>query len=221
MMNANQHKGAEAYFLPLLYLGVFYITAMIAADLLTYKMVAVFGKTVSFALFIFPLTYSIGDITAEVFGKKVAIRLVLITLFADFLIDTALSLISHSPSPGMLGDMSKSIADVFSPLQQVFWGNLAGIAIGSIVNVSLMSKLKRLYHSKYFLLRSIGSTFCGEIIYTIIAYSIWFVGRVSWHDIEVMIAVSMGFKIIFAAISAVPSFYISRHLCLKGSKPSI
>jgi queuosine precursor transporter len=219
MRDLEQNKN-ETYFLPLLYLGVFYITAMITADLLTYKMVTVFGKTVSLALFVFPLTYSIGDIAAEVYGKKIAIRLVLITLFADFLIDTALSLTTNIPSPNMLGEMSKSLNIVFSPLQQVFWGNLIGITIGSIVNVTLMSKLKRIYHSKYFLLRSILSTFCGEVIYTIVAYLIWFVGRTSLHDIEVMIAVSMGFKVIFAAISSIPSFYISHRLCLKENKPS-
>ena len=83
-----------------------------------------------------------------------------------------------------------------------------------------MSMLKRIYHSKYFLLRSIASTFCGEIIYTIIAYLIWFVGKTSLHDIEVMIAVSMGFKLVFAAIASIPSFYISHQLCLKENKPS-
>jgi queuosine precursor transporter len=209
MPTSSENKNIKFY-LPLLYLGIFYITAMIAADLLTYKMVSVFGQTISLALIIFPLTYAIGDITAEVFGKSVAIRLVLVTLLADFFIDTALSLSTHVSSPEMLSEMTKSITVVFSPLQHVFWGNLIGISIGSIANVTLMSKLKSQLHSQYFILRSIVSTLCGEIIYTIIAYSIWFVGRTSLHNIEIMIAVSMSFKLFFAALSSIPSLYISR-----------
>ena len=220
-MKQFYHSNDEKYFIPLLYLGVLYITAMIAADLLTYRMVPFLGKAVSCSLFIFPLTYSLGDITAEVYGRHIAVRLVIITLLADFLIDTFLSLSLHIPTVSAHPDMMHSLNKVFSPLQQVFWGNFLGIAVGSIINVKLMSKLKAIYSSRFFLLRSIGSTFCGEIVYTVVAYLVWFKGISSLHDIEIMIAVSMGFKVVFAAFSALPSFYISKHLSLKENMPTI
>lgn len=199
------------YYTPLIYLGIFFVAAIIGADILTYKLISVFGLTASAALIFFPLTYAIGDIAAEVYGKHIAARLVLIAISAEFYVDTILSLTSRLPSPAE-ATISASFTDVLQPLQGIFWGNIVALVISALMNVMVMSKLKRLYKGRHFIIRSLIATFSSEIVYVIIAYTIWFVGRVPVETLLIMMAISMSFKIIFALLAAYPSALISSHI---------
>jgi uncharacterized PurR-regulated membrane protein YhhQ (DUF165 family) len=60
-------------FVPLMCLSIFFIAAIIGADVLTYKLIYLFGFTASAAIIFFPLTYLISDITVEVYGQKTAL----------------------------------------------------------------------------------------------------------------------------------------------------
>jgi uncharacterized integral membrane protein (TIGR00697 family) len=208
LTSKNQH----AYFyIPLMYLGVFFAAALIGADLLTYKLINVFGFTASAALIFFPLTYAIGDITTEVYGKSIAMRLVLISIGAEFYVDTVLSLVSHLPSSAEI-NLSSAFTKVLGPLQGIFWGNIIALTASALMNVAVMSRLKSIYKGHYFIIRSLIATFSSEIVYIIIAYTIWFVGRVSIQTLLTMMAISMLFKIIFALVVAYPSIVITRRI---------
>ena len=101
---------------------------------------------------------------------------------------------------------------MLQPLQGVFWGNIVALVISALMNVAVMSKLKKLYKGRYFIIRSLIATFSSEIVYVIIAYTIWFVGRVPVETLVIMMAISMSFKIIFALLAAYPSALISRRI---------
>jgi len=207
----NQDNRHARYYTPLMYLGIFFVAAIIGADILTYKLIIVFGYTASAALIFFPLTYAIGDIAAEVYGKKIAARLVLVAIGAEFYVDTVLSLTSRLPSPAET-TIAASFTDVLQPLQGVFWGNIIALVISALMNVTVMSKLKTLYKGRYFIIRNLIATFSSEIVYVIIAYTIWFVGRVPVKTLLIMMTISMSFKIIFALIAAYPSALISSRM---------
>ena len=199
------------YYTPLIYLGIFFATAIIGADLLTYKLISVWGYTASAALIFFPLTYALGDITAEVYGRPIAVPMVLIAIGAEFYVDTLLSCMSHLDSPSAM-DHSSAFTTVLGPLQEVFWGNVTALAISALMNVIVMSKLKSLYKGRYFIIRNLIATFSSEIVYVIIAYSIWFVGRVPLPTLLTMMAVSKSFKVIFALVVAYPSMLMTRRI---------
>jgi uncharacterized integral membrane protein (TIGR00697 family) len=204
-----QCKSIDKAYTPLVWLAVIYVAAMILADVLTYNVMPIFGVLVSTSLFVFPLTFSVGDITAESYGRRIALTLVIACLVGDFLVDSSLSLSTHYLSSADTHSFDSAYKTILYPLFQVFEGNFIGVLAGSIVNVLLMVRLKRFYQFRHFIPRSICSTFLGEITYTAIAYSIWFYNKGSADEILGMVAMSMGFKIIFAAIVSIPSCYIA------------
>ena len=135
----SHHSQYARYYTPLMYLGIFFVAAIIGADVLTYKLISVFGFTASAALIFFPLTYAIGDIAAEVYGRHIAAKLVLIAICAEFCVDTVLSLASSLPSPAEM-TIAASFTDVLQPLQGIFWGNIIALVISALMNVTVMSK---------------------------------------------------------------------------------
>ncbi len=211
MQTLNSKNQYASFYIPLLYLGVFFAAAVIGADILTYKLISVFGLTASAALIFFPLTYAIGDITAEVYGRPIAMRMVFISICAEFYVDTILSLVSHVNSPAAM-DLAPAFTTVLKPLQEIFWGNLIALIISAVMNVMVMSKLKLIYKGHYFVTRSLIATFSSEIVYIIIAYSIWFVGKIPLNTLCTMMIISMSFKVIFALVVAYPAVLITRYI---------
>jgi uncharacterized integral membrane protein (TIGR00697 family) len=205
------------FYLPLLYLGIFYVTAIIMADIVTYKLINFSGLVASASLFVFPLTYAISDIVTEAYGRHVALRLIFVALGAEFFSDGGLALMSHLPSPSDIILTANSYKIILAELPRIFVSNVFALIIGAILNINLMNKLKNLYHGRFFIIRSIISTLSGEIAYVILVYLFTFVGKVPFNKILIMMSVSMSFKIIFALIIAYPSAVIAHNIVTRKS----
>ncbi len=190
--------------IPLMYLSIFFIAAIIGADLLTYKLIYFFGFTASASIIFFPLTYTISDITVEAYGKKTALHMLGIAVLAEFYVDTLLSKLSLL-NTNNLDQLNSAYQLILKPLQEIFWGNLIALALSALMNVLVMNKLKKMYKGHYFIIRTFIATFSSELIYIVIAYAIWFWGVVSVPTLITMMLVSMSFKIVFALVLAYPA----------------
>lgn len=205
------------FFMPLVYLGMFYITAIIMADVATYRLFVIDGLVASSSLFFFPLTYSISDITTEVYGKRIALKLIFCAVIAEFFSDMGLSFITHVSSLPDMVMTNAAFSTVLGSLPRVFLSNVTALVLGAVLNVTIMYRLKEAYKGRYFVIRSIISTFSGEIVYVIVVYLITFVGKVPMREILVMMCVSMSFKIIFALIVAFPCAWIAHRIAKRAS----
>ncbi len=194
----------------LIWLAVLSMVAMVVADTLTYKLFTLFGLVLSVSLVVFPITYCISDVVVEVYGQRVAMMLMAATLVGDLLFDGSLSFSSLYSSAANTQAFSHAYYTVLHPLWRVFTGNIIALIAGFVINISLMDKLRRHAHFKSFIARSIFSTFCGELVFTSIGYCIWFYHKRSDLQIAFMIAGSMGFKVVFASVMALPASAIAR-----------
>lgn len=127
-----------------------------------------------------------------------------IAILAEFYVDTLLSFISTVNADNM-EPLHSAFKLILRPLQEVFWGNLIALAVSAFMNVLVMDKLKTLYKGRYFIIRTLIATFSSELVYIIIAYTIWFWGGLPIETLYTMMIVSMSFKIVFATVLAYPS----------------
>lgn len=191
-----------------------FLTIMIGTYLLAYKMIAIGTFVESAGIFIFPLNYAITDITTEVYGYPQTIRLIKYSFICCLLFTiTVPALAFLSGPPGW--PYQDSYNYIFGNVLRFFIANSIGILIGITINGYFISKWSRLLQGKHFWLRSIGASAIGELITSIIADIIAFVGTTDLIGLlKLMLAIYI-VKLIYAILLAWPNTLIVTHLKIK------
>ena len=181
------------------YLYLIYITIFLSSVVMVYKEFQIAHVILSDATVFFPTTYLIGDIIAEVYGYKIARRLIWLSLFSEFIFTSVLTMIIYSPYPTSW-PLEKYYISTEGNLLRIFVANLLATFIGDMLNIYVLSKWKILLKGKIFWLRSLASTGIGEAIYTIIASSLGFIGLIPSNKIITLVLSTYIIKILYAII---------------------
>jgi len=163
----------------------------------------IFGTGVLF----FPLSYLFGDILTEVYGyarsRKVIWAGFGALIFASFMSYIVTTL---PAARTMSGDQQAAVNLIFGQTWRIVLASLLAFWAGEFVNSFVLAKMKLLTSGKYLWTRTIGSTFAGEAVDSLIFYPIAFLG--TWST-EQVISVMIGnyFLKVFWEMIATPVTY--------------
>lgn len=117
-------------------------------------------------VFVFPLTYVIGDVMTEVYGLRAARRVILLGFVMLLLANLVFWLVSISPgAPGYTGqDAFDTIVGV---VPQILLAGICGYLIGEFLNSYVMVKLKARNKENKLWLRALSSTVVSEFFDTL------------------------------------------------------
>lgn len=119
------------------------------------------------AFFLFPLSYVIGDVLAEVYGFKNA-RLAIWSSFGAALFAVLCFYLAIWLPPADFYDGQDAFAAVLGLLPQIVAASLAGFAIGQLLNAWSLQMIKRRTGEKSLWVRLLGSTVIGQFADTLI-----------------------------------------------------
>ncbi len=146
----------------------------------------IFGTGVLF----FPLSYLFGDILTEVYGyarsRKVIWAGFGALIFASFMSWIVTSL---PPAKTMSPESQSAVNLIFGQTWRIVLASLTAFWAGEFVNSFVLAKMKLFTAGKYLWMRTIGSTFAGEAVDSLIFYPIAFLG--TWPT-EQVVAVMIG-----------------------------
>lgn len=157
----------------ILFLAMMYITVSITADVVAFRFDSYFGLIESGATIIFPLTYVIGDITCEVYGWYVSMRIVWLGLFCEGIFAALTTIIIHLPSAG-IGPYQNEYSHILGNIWLFVLGGIISNAIAGLLNIFLISKWKVFAKGRVFWIRSILSTCIAELILILLTVLIAF-----------------------------------------------
>ena len=123
------------------------------------------------AFFLFPISYVIGDVIAEVYGFKTARRAVF-TGFGIALVAVVSFYIAIWLPPAGFYDMQDTFAAVLGLLPRVVVASLTGYVVGQLLNAWVLQKMKDRFGRGNLWARLIGSTVVGEFADTLLFCSI-------------------------------------------------
>ncbi|MDD5042032.1 MAG: queuosine precursor transporter [Candidatus Peribacteraceae bacterium] len=153
-----------------------YLTALFASNTVGIKIMPfIFGTHLSTAIFAFPIVFLMTDVVGEVYGRAHARAFVLMGFLSMvvFLIFNALSNVMPA-SPAFR--MPDAYNQIFSLSLRFTFASLIAFIVGEYQDVLSFFFLKARFGGRYFWLRSNLSNLWGQLIDTVIWYSIAFVG---------------------------------------------
>lgn len=182
----------------LILIAMLYITVDLASMVFAYKIIKVGSIIGAASSLIFPLTYSIMDLITEVYGYKIAQRMIWYGFFCDLIF--GILALSISCIPSINEQQTAAYVMVLGTLLRAVAAQTLGVLTGALINIHLISKWKKLTNGKYFWLRSIGSSCIGEAIMLIVSVLIALGGILPFATLIRLIIYTYLYKILFAVM---------------------
>lgn len=192
-------------------LSMLYITVFMFPMMLAYRMVHLGPLLIPGGTIIFPASYFLGDIIAEIYGYQLARQVLWAAIFCQLITGLFILLVLRLPFPGYWHnepDFDIVLGHAFRYAVASSIGNF----IGEFINIYSITKFKVLLKGRYFWLRSMGATCFGEAALTLIVFFLTFAGLTKSSHVAELIVSGYIFKLIFAFIVAFPVTFLVGYL---------
>lgn len=147
-------------------------TALVIISNVTATKGVAFGPIITDGGFIvFPLTYVIGDVLAEVYGFRAARRAIILGFLMNGLAALAFWVTVLLPAADFYPNQ-EHFANVVGAYTQLIVAGLAGFIVGQTINAWTVVKIKERTKEKHLWARLVGSTFAGQLGDTLVFCSI-------------------------------------------------
>lgn len=181
-----------------MFIGVLFTVCMLISNIIAGKMIAIGPWSLTAGVMVFPITYIIGDVVAEVYGFKASRRLMWIAFGMNLLMVIFFALTIAIPAPVWFD--ATAYATVLGNTPRLLIAGLSAYVFGSWVNMTVLSKMKVKTQGKGFGARAIISTILGELVDSLIFVPIGFLGKMPVKELIVMGLLQVTFKTTYEII---------------------
>lgn len=152
---------------PYPYLLAVFCAVFLISNITAQKGVVIGPLVTDGAFLLFPISYVIGDVIAEVYGFKAARRAVFTGFFIAVLAVVTFYIAIWLPAADFY-DMQDTFAAVLGLLPRIVAASLAGYVVGQLLNAWVLQKMKDRFGTDRLWARLIGSTIVGEFADTLL-----------------------------------------------------
>jgi len=173
--------------------GLLFTVCLIVANIVEQKLIKIGPIEATAGLLIFPVSYIVNDIIAEVWGYKKA-RLIIWCGFAmNFLAVLIFHLSIWAPGSDNFEHQAEFHMVLGNTLRLVL-SSFAAFLCGSFLNAFVMSKMKVLQKGRQFSLRAVVSTIVGEGADSLVFFILAFYGVIPNNDLVILILTQLAMK---------------------------
>jgi uncharacterized integral membrane protein (TIGR00697 family) len=203
---APQQSAGRTIPMSLFAFAIFYGGMVCIAGVLGNKQVALGPLAVEAGIFAFLMLVVTSSAVAELHGRQMANRLVLIG-FVPLLVSLVLSiLVLELPaSPEMAPERLSAFETVMSGTPRIWLGGILAYGISTLLNVTIFSRLKTSEGSRLLWLRAGVASVLSQIVDTLIFITIAFYGV---FPIAELLMGQMIAKVVLSALLVPPAVYL-------------
>lgn len=187
-----------------LLLAIFLVVLLIS-NLVGQKLCVIFGRVISGAELLFPITYIFGDVFTEVYGYAASRRAIWLGFLANGLLAVmGLVTVWLPPAPGWHNQ--EAFATVFYQIPRLIVASLVAYWCGEFTNSYTLAKMKLWTGGKMLWTRTVGSTVTGQFVDTLVLVAIGFIGTAPLGTLANLALTSYLGKVIYEVV-ATPATY--------------
>ncbi len=196
-------------------LGLLFVTCLIVANIISQKLISIGGLIVPVAIIIFPISYIVNDIIAEVWGYKKARLIIWYGFLMNFLTIIIFKLSIIIPTSEYFTNQNAYSIILGNSTFRMTVASFFAFISGSFLNAWVMSRMKIYQKGKNFSLRAVVSTFVGEGSDSFIFLTIAFLGDIPFNVLLGMILtqtiIKTGYEILVLPITSIVVKRIKKH----------
>jgi queuosine precursor transporter len=166
-----------------------YVCVLLCANLIGAAKVSVVtlpwlgSRTFMAGVLFFPISYLFGDILTEVYGYARDRRVVWSGFAALAFAALMSAVIVHLPPADFWVSRQDAVEQMFGNTPRIVCASIIAFWCGSFVNSYVLAKMKIWTQGRWLWTRLIGSTVCGELVDTVLFYTIAFAGLWATRDL--------------------------------------
>ena len=171
-----------------------FVALLLISNIAATKLLAIGPFIMDGGAILFPLTYIIGDVLAEVYGLKAAKRAIFTAFGVSAL--AALTFLAVQYLPGAPEYTNQAAFEaVLGFVPQIVIASLAAFLAGQFINAYVLIKIKEKWGEKHLWARLIGSTIAGQFVDTIIFCTVAFYGVITGWSFINYVLVGVAYKV--------------------------
>jgi queuosine precursor transporter len=196
----------EGYSLAFVVVVALFITTLITANITAVKLVGLFGLVLPAAVVVFPISYICGDVLTEVYGYRVARRVIWLGFFCNLLAVVAIYLGGILPAaPFWEGQVAYETILGYTP--RLLAASFLAYLVGEFANAIVLAKMKVTTNGRWLWSRTIGSTIIGQGLDSLVFIVLAFVGTIPASAMLAAIMTQWLVKSLYEAL-ATPLTYV-------------
>lgn len=188
-----------------MFISIVFVTCLLISNIVAFKLIVLGPWVLTAGVLLFPVTYIINDLIAEVYGYSKAKAVIWFGFAMNLLMVAYFTLAIALPSPVFFTGQG-AFATVLGGTWRILIASLSAYLVGSFTNAFIMSKMKVATKGKYLMGRAVTSTLFGEFFDSAIFVSIAFLGLYDVNTVLMMIftqtAVKTAYEIIIFPVTS-------------------
>ncbi|MDO5025183.1 MAG: queuosine precursor transporter [Trueperella sp.] len=174
--------------------AVFFVSFLLLSNIGATKLINIGGLVFDGGAVLFPLTYILGDVLAEVYGFTRARRAIVLGFAVSIVASVVFWVIIQAPPDPSYTDQT-AFAAVLGVVPRFVAASLCGYLIGQLLNAWVLTRIKERWGKQHMWARLIGSTAVGELADTVTFCAIAWVGVIGWGTIFNLMLVGYLYKV--------------------------
>ena len=187
--------------------GMLFTVCLIVANIVGQKLITVGGIDITAGLLIFPITYILNDLIAEVWGYR-KMRLIIWSAFMLNFFAVLVFRISIWAPASPHFQFQQAFKIVLHTSERSAVASFIAFLFGSFLNAYVMSKMKIMQRGKNFSIRAVVSTIVGEGADSLVFFTIAFTGIISRHQLILLILTQTALKTAYEIVALPLTNYV-------------
>jgi queuosine precursor transporter len=193
-------QGARRHFRYFDYVMAAFVAILLLSNLIgASKLATLGGFTFGAGILFFPLSYVIGDVLTEVYGYANARRCVWMG-FGALIFMAFMSYVVVAMPPAAGWDGQAAYVSVFGSTWRIVAASVLAFWAGEFVNSFVLARMKVITAGKHLWARTIGSTFFGQAVDSVIFYPVAFLGIWSNEQVLTVMVTNWLLKVLWEAL---------------------
>lgn len=160
------------------------ITLFLTSNIISSKLILLFGLSFTAGDLLFPITYILNDIFVEVYGYRQSKFVIYASFIANLIMIIIFYISILFPYPNYYVNQT-AFEQVLMYTPRLLLASSSAYVVGSLLNAKIMTKLKE-KHENNLCFRTIVSTIIGELFDTVIFILVSFVGNYKIADLFIL-----------------------------------
>jgi queuosine precursor transporter len=163
------------------------------------KLATLGGHTFGAGILFFPISYVLGDVLTEVYGYARARRCVWIG-FVAMIFMAFMSWVVVAMPPAQGWPNQAAYESVFGSTWRIVLASIIAFWAGEFVNSFVLAKMKIMTKGQHLWSRTIGSTFFGQAVDSLIFYPLAFLGIWETHQVITVMITNWLLKVLWEVV---------------------